>query len=108
MPESTMHKLLAFSQRYSVAVIVATGLLSVFFGYFALHIKLNSDIESLLPANDSVARLMKKYGGGMPKGDYFVVAARAKDGFSIEGLKAFHAAIGRIEKPSFALAATTK
>lgn len=98
MPESTMHKLLAFSQRYSLAVIVVTGLLTLFFGYFALQIKLNSDIESLLPANDAVARLMKEYGGGLPKGDYFVVAAKPKGGYSVEGLKALHAAIGRIEK----------
>lgn len=98
MPESTMHKLLAFSQRHSVAVIIATGLLTLFFGYFALQIKLNSDIESLLPPNDAVARLMQKYGNGMPKSDYLVVAAKAKGKLSVEGLKALHGAIGRIEE----------
>ncbi|HUX20129.1 MAG TPA: MMPL family transporter, partial [Spirochaetia bacterium] len=98
MPESKMHKLLAFSQRHSVAVIVVTGLLTIFFGYFALQIKLNSDIESLLPPNDSVAKLMQKYGDGLPKGDYLVVAAKAKGGMSLVGLAALNKAIGQIEK----------
>ncbi len=78
--------------------MVATGLLTIFFGYFALQVKLNSDIESLLPPNDAVARLMQKFGGGMPKGDYLVVAAKPKGAMTVEGLKALHGAIAKIEK----------
>lgn len=98
MPESTMHRMLAFSQRHSVAVMAVTGLITIFFGYFALHIKMNSNIESLVPPNAAVNRLIEKYGNGIPKGEYLVVAAKAKHGLSIAGLEALHRAIGKIEK----------
>lgn len=100
MPDSTMYKLLAFSQRHSVAVIAVTGLLTLFFGYFALQIKMNSNIESLLPPNDKVTKLMEKYGAGLPNGDYFEIAVKSKGAESVQSLTALHTAYAAFEKLS--------
>ena len=98
MPQGTMHRLLVFSQKHAVAVMLTTALVTVFFGYFALHVRLSSDIESLVPQNSKAEQLMAKYSGGGSNGDYFVVAARPIGSMTITGLGALHAAIVRIDE----------
>lgn len=98
MRESVMHRLLAFSQKHSIAVIAMTAALTLVFGYFALHVRFNSNIESLVPQNNQSNKLIEKYSHGTLKGDYFAVAVTPHGALTVPALTAFHAAIEKIDK----------
>ena len=45
MQEHIIDKILRFSQRHSLLMIVLTILVTLFFSFFMLKVKINSDIE---------------------------------------------------------------
>ena len=97
MPESLVVRALSFSQRHIILVIAATVLITVFLGYFALQVKIRSDIESLIPEDEAMTRLIEKYGGEKEYADYLMLAVEADDPFQPESLAAFETAIQEID-----------
>jgi predicted RND superfamily exporter protein len=97
MQKAIIRRLLEFSLKNSLAVISGTVLISLFFGYFASRIQLSPDVESLLPEDEEVASLMKKYGGGELPGEFLIIAVESDNLFELKTLSAFYALIKQIE-----------
>jgi predicted RND superfamily exporter protein len=89
--------LLHFVHRHSLAVIIAFGVVTFLFSLALTRIKVNPNIESLLPDDDEVIALMERYGEGQVEENYLVVAVEAEDPFTLPGLSAFARAIERLE-----------
>lgn len=96
MHEPIVYRLLNFSQKHAVPVMVITAALTLVMGYFALHIEINPDIESLLPDDEENIQLMEKYGKGGEYSDYLMVAVESDNPFTLEGLRSFGNAIQKI------------
>ena len=96
MRKPLIHTLLTFAIRHSLAVICVTLALSGFFAYFALKVELSPDVETLLPEDEIVGLLMKKYGGGEIVGEFLVVAVESQDIFQLETLQEFGEMINRL------------
>jgi len=77
-------------------VIAATVLVTVALGYFALRLKIDSDVINLLPRSLKVIQLTEKYGKSKDSGE-LLLAVESPDLFSLEKLQAFERAIRSIE-----------
>ncbi len=96
--QSFIRKLLDLSNKHAMIVIVITLLLTVFFGYFASGIKLDANIESLLPKDEEVSRLMKKYSDGDQTDEYLIIAIEDKNLYEIDKLQHFAEVLEKIEE----------
>jgi uncharacterized protein len=86
-----------FSQDHSLAVIIVTLLLTVFFAFFALQTKLNPDFNTLLPPDDqSNIDFLELYGNG-DYTDNFIVLLEGDDLFSPESLELMQDIIVEVE-----------
>ncbi|HUV08359.1 MAG TPA: MMPL family transporter, partial [Spirochaetia bacterium] len=97
MQEPIIDKILKFSQANARVVLVCTLLITLFFAYFILRVKINPDIENLIPEDEKITKLMEKYGKSGESTDYLILAVESKDLFNIERLQAFDRAIQRVE-----------
>jgi predicted RND superfamily exporter protein len=95
--KSFLYSIITFSIRHAVAVVCVSVALSAFFAYFAVNIRMSPDVETLLPENDEIGRLMKEYGGGELVGEFLVLAVKGEDLFQIATLSAFGEMLDRIE-----------
>ncbi len=93
-----IRRLLRFSCRHSLPVILATALVTIFFGWLALRLRVNPDVESLIPENAAVRRLMNRYRQEGLSGEYLVVAVSGPRLFDPAGLAAFGEALARLEE----------
>lgn len=94
------YRCVEFSQDHSLAVIVATLLLTGFFAFFALQTKLNPDFNSLLPSDDqSNIDFLELYGNG-DFTDNFIVLLEGDDLFSPESLELMQEIVLEIESHS--------
>jgi len=90
-------RLLHFVHQHSLKVIIIFAVITVLFALALTRIKVNPNIESLLPDDDEVIALMERYGNGQVEENYLVVAAEADDPLTLPGLNAFAQAIERLE-----------
>ena len=90
-------RLLHFVHEHSLAVIIAFGIVTAFFALSLTRIKVNPNLESLLPDDDEVIALMDRYGNGQVEENYLVVAVEAEDPLTLPGLSAFARAIEELE-----------
>ena len=92
--------LIGFSIRRAPLVVCATLLVTLFFGWFALKVRINPDFTSLLPQDSAVNKLLKEYGGDAPPADVLLFAVTSaepgRDVFSPDSLSAFSLGVSRI------------
>ena len=91
-------RLITFTQKHSLAVILAAGLISLLLGAFALNIEFDPEVKDLIPEGTKVTELIEKYGSPETQSEYLMIAVESEELFSLEKLEAFDRAIGRIEK----------
>ena len=91
-------RLLQYIHKHSLAVIIAFGIVTLLFGISMINIKVNPNLESLLPDDDKIIDLMNRHGNGAVEENYLVIAVEAEDPFSLAGLSAFAHAIGKLEQ----------
>ncbi len=85
------------SCRYSLLVIALTALATAGFGWFAARLRVNPDVESLIPENAAIRRLMNSYRKAGLSGEFFVLAVQSEDPFRPEKLAALDEALRRLE-----------
>jgi len=93
-----IRRILHFSCRYSLPVILATALVTLAFGWLASRLRVNPDVESLIPENAAVRQLMNRYRQGELSGEYLVVAVSSPEPFQLAGLAAYGEALDRLEE----------
>ncbi len=91
-------RLLLFVERHAWAVIAITAAITVGFGFFALRLRVVPDLDSLIPEDQRINRLIAEYSRGRPEEEFLVLAVQADDPFRLEGLAAFEEAIHTIER----------
>jgi predicted RND superfamily exporter protein len=79
-------------------VILATALVTLLFGWLASGLRVNPDVESLIPENAAVRQLMNRYRQGGLSGEYLVVAVSSPEPFTLAGLAAYEEALVRLEE----------
>jgi len=97
MSDTVFHKLLEISVRHSKALIIATIVITLFFGYFAAQITIDPDVASLIPENEKFSLLMEKYGELEEEEDYLVLALELKNPLDVPSLQAVETAVKKIE-----------
>lgn len=93
-----VRRVLQFSCRHAILVIVLTVLATAGFGYFASRLKLNPDVESLLPENAGLRALQNRHRQGGASGEYLVVAVESPEPFGLEKLAVLHDVLRRLEE----------
>ncbi|MBA7616870.1 Multidrug resistance protein MdtC [subsurface metagenome] len=96
MQKSFIYRLIAFSQKHAVPVVLITAIISAVLGYFALQIEIDPDVWGFLPKQSEALKLIEEYGGGMSD-DYLILAVESEEIFALDKLKALEEAIARIE-----------
>ncbi len=96
--ETLIHILLDFAQRNAAWVIAATVAITLVMGYFAVRVRLNPDIESLVPEDDEVTKLIAKYASGEGTTDYLYLLAESENVFTLEKLRVFETALNSIQE----------
>jgi predicted RND superfamily exporter protein len=97
MKHQLMQRWVSICIRYRILVIAATVLITVFLGYFALRLQIDSDVINLLPPSLRIMKLTAKYGKSLDAGELFL-AVESPDLFRLDKLQAFEQAIRRIER----------
>ena len=97
MRPSIVYRLVEFSQKHPLAVILTTALITVGLGIFALKIQIDPDLTDLLPRQAEVMRLVEEYGEEVQHGS-LVLFVESEDLFTLDKLAAFARAITSIEK----------
>ena len=92
-----IRRILQFSCRHSLPVILATAVVTLLFGWLASRLRVNPDVESLVPENAAVRALMNRYRQGGLSGEYLVVAVSGPDLFDLAKLGAYGEALSRLE-----------
>ena len=95
-PGSLTLRLFTFSQSHPLLIIVLAALITVVLGYFAARVEIRSEIEDLIPKDEAMTQLIRKYKGDATDTNYLMLAVERDDPFAPEALKAFAAAIEQI------------
>lgn len=85
--DKMMSKLVYFSVKHRVGVIVATALLTIFFAGFATQVQFNPNIESMVPSSDVSKQNFEKF--DVSSSDYIAYTATAEDAFTPQQLRRF-------------------
>jgi predicted RND superfamily exporter protein len=96
MVNSWIYRLVRLAQRRAGAVIVITAALTLFFGAFALRLRIDPEIEDLIPAQAEVSALLEKYGGLEDELEYVFVSVESGELFVLDKLARFERACARI------------
>ncbi len=91
-----MHRLSDFSCGHAKPVLLIIFILTLFFAYFAVHIRVDPDVTDMLPSDEKMAELEDVAHEESGLGT-LVVAVESEDPFTLEGLKAFSRALEEIE-----------
>ncbi len=97
MQDTLISRLIKFSQRHSLGIILLTAMISAIMGYFALKIEVNAQIFDLVPKDAEVMQLIERYSIGSSRYEYLVLAIEGDGVYSLETLQAFERAIKKIE-----------
>ena len=74
-----IYKILDFVRRRSLAVIVACVAITALFGVALINIRVDPDLESLLPDDEEITELMTRNGGENSDQNYFAFAVEAPE-----------------------------
>ncbi len=97
-PGSLTVRLVTFSQRHPLLIIVLVGLITLVLGYFATQVQIRSELEVLIPEDEEMTQLIQKYRGDSTDANYLMLAVERADPFEPEALKAFAEAIEQVGK----------
>lgn len=90
--------LFGFSDSHPVLIILIISLITIFLGYFALQVELDSNIQNLVPEDEQVTALLKEH--GFEEGTYrmLILAIEAEDRslYDLEGLQLFEKVIEQV------------
>jgi predicted RND superfamily exporter protein len=86
MINSWIHGLICLAQKRAKAVILITAAVTLFFGYFALRIQIDPEIDDLVPEQAEVSALLEKYGGLEEELEYLFVSVESGDLLDPEAL----------------------
>ena len=87
---------LNFVRRHSLLVIVVSAIITAGFTAALLKIRVDPDLESLLPDDGEISEIMRKHGGANQ--NYLVFAAESRNPYTLEGLAALETAIRELER----------
>ena len=88
---------LDFVRRHSLLVIVVSVIITTGFAAALVKIRVDPDLESLLPDEGEISEIMRKHGGASQ--NYLVFAAERRDDlFTLDGLAALERAIRELER----------
>ena len=59
MQKSIIYRLIAFSQKHVVPVVLITAIISAVLGYFALQIEIVPDVRGFLPKQSEALKLIE-------------------------------------------------
>lgn len=76
----------SFVIRFRLAIIIATAVLTAFFGYFIKDIRINPDVTTYLPAEDSAVSRFKYIGEQYSSGAIAIVIMETDEVFSRDGI----------------------
>jgi predicted RND superfamily exporter protein len=93
-----LQKLLGFACRRPAVVFVLTGLLTLFFGYHAIHLKVDPNVESLIPENSEMRRLMDRNKKLGISGEYLVLAVSSENPLTLGKLAVLDRVLRRLEE----------
>jgi predicted RND superfamily exporter protein len=69
------YRIVEFAQRRAWLIIAAVGILTIFFGWYAAHIRPDPD-AIITPEDPKVTKLTEKYGAANVAGNFLIVLAR--------------------------------
>ena len=87
---------LNFVRRHSLLVIVVSAIITAGFTAALLKIRVDPDLESLLPDDGEISEIMRKHGSANQ--NYLVFAAESRNPYTLEGLAALETAIRELER----------
>jgi hydrophobe/amphiphile efflux-3 (HAE3) family protein len=87
---------LDFVRRHSLLVIVLSVIITTGFAAALVKIRVDPDLESLLPDQGEISEIMRKHGGASQ--NYLVFAAERRGPFTLDGLAALERAIRQLER----------
>lgn len=93
-----MQRLLNHIVRHPKIYIAGVILITVIMGYFTLQVRINPDVEALVPEDDRLSELMEKYSTGKSDFDYIALAIESDNPFEAEILEVFYTTIRKIEE----------
>jgi predicted RND superfamily exporter protein len=93
---SFIRRLITFACRRSILIFGATAALSAFFGYQATRLRVDPNVESLIPESAKITELTERYREKGVSGEYLVVAVQSEDPFRIDRLQAFGRVLGEL------------
>jgi len=79
-----MNRFSALVVKYRKIIIIITIILTLFFGYFASKIKINSDTTTYLPKTDTIVRMFNHIGEEFGSNSLAIVVLDTKEVFSQE------------------------
>jgi predicted RND superfamily exporter protein len=92
-----IRRLFSFAVESSLLVFIVTAVLTLFFGYFALQLRIDPNVESLLPENTEIGESMDKYRREDVSGEYLLLAVTDDDPFTIEKLAVLYTVLKELE-----------
>ncbi|MBI9097787.1 MAG: hypothetical protein JEY91_04895 [Spirochaetaceae bacterium] len=93
-----MRKILEFSLKNSLFIIVINVLLTLIMIFFASKIEMNSEITALMPDTNPASDLVKKYDPEDRERNAFFLALESKGPLSKEGLAVYEQVIGEVNE----------
>jgi uncharacterized protein len=88
---------IAFSQKNSIAVIIFTLLITLFFLFFAVQVKLNPDLNSLLPEDDITNQNFNEYYNDGVYKDNLIFTIDGDNIFTTESLPLMESIVAELE-----------
>ncbi len=96
MHTNIIKRLLQFSQRHSVVIIISAVVITIIAALLALQIEIDADALNLIPEDEEYEELKERY-GSRAADDFILIAAERPDAFDGEALKALKTMIDSIE-----------
>lgn len=96
MKKSIFFRIVQFTIDRSLFIIIGTVLVTVFFGFFMLRVKINPEVEGLLPESTQIEDMIQKFGISERMGEYMIITFSDENVFSIEKLQKLETVISRL------------
>ncbi len=96
MISTLIRKLLRFAIRHSTVLFILVACISIFFGYYATKVKINPDVERLIPDNDNIKKYMEMYADS-DGNDHLVISVTSDNLYDLENLQLLDNVINKLE-----------
>lgn len=104
MRKGIFYKSLLFSQHHPkiiISVVIVITIIAALFMTIITPVKVNPDIDSLIPENEKYSQLIEKYSGDTAQYDYILMAFESENPFQLEKLHKLEQLIQNIEAMEF-------